>query len=244
MPDIGVMTLLRCRRGAAGIEYGLLAAGLAAAITAVVFLLGGNIASVFDTTDPAAVSPDTGAGAPVGTGPLRVIAHHAFAQGREGWTGNAVLRTLDQIGTGLSLSRESRAGNGAETVSRVFDIPAGTSRAEISFDMAFVDSWDNEQAKIYVNGTEIGAGRFSWRDDSLTLGLAPPAGITATAERVSRVQAGSWAGSTRGSDHVYKVRVAVDDPGDTLTLGFGTTLDQSQTDESLMIGNVDVRVRP
>lgn len=239
----GSRTILHACRGATTIEYGVVAGGLAAAITGALAMLGGDIAAVFDTTDTVIAGPATSAGMSFG-GPLRVIAHHTFADGREGWSGDAMVRTLDQIGTGLSLSGESRSGNAAETVSRAFTIPPGASRAEISFDMSFVDSWDNEQAKIYLNGTEIGAGVFSWRDDTLDLTVAPSTGITATVERTSSVQAGTWERSTRGTDHVYAVRIAVDDPGETLTLGFGTTLDQSQSDESLMIGNVALSVGP
>lgn len=240
----GLTTILLRRRGATAIEYGIFAAGLAAAITAVLVLLGSDVAAVFDTTDGAMTGADTGAGGTWKGGSLRVITRQTFDDGADGWSGKAVVRTLDQIGTGLSLSGESRRASATETVSRVFDIPAGSTRAEISFDMSFVDSWDQEQAKIYVNGTEIGSGTFSWFDDTLDLALAPPAGIAATAERTSSVQAGTWDTAVRGTDYTYRVRIAVDDPGEALTLGFGTTLDQSQSDEALMIGNVEVSVGP
>ena len=38
-------------RGASAVEYGLLVAGIAAVIVAVVFLLGGNIQDAFQTTN-------------------------------------------------------------------------------------------------------------------------------------------------------------------------------------------------
>ena len=55
------------------------------------------------------------------------------------------------------------------------------------------------------------------------------------------MQAGSWSDPSRGTDHTYAVRLSVENPGERLTLGFGTTLNQSQEDESLLIGNVEVR---
>ncbi len=107
--------------------------------------------------------------------------------------------------------------------------------------MAFVDSWDNEEARIFVNGAQIGIGTFRWSGGEPELTFTPSPGITASAALTSTVQAGSWSSPSRGTDYSYRVSVAVEDPGETLTLGFGTTLDQPQSDESLLIGNVEVR---
>jgi len=41
------MRYLRSTKGATAIEYGLIAAGIAVAISAVVFTMGGNIANMF-----------------------------------------------------------------------------------------------------------------------------------------------------------------------------------------------------
>jgi pilus assembly protein Flp/PilA len=38
-------------RGASAVEYGLLVAGIAAVIVGIVFILGGNLKSAFDTTN-------------------------------------------------------------------------------------------------------------------------------------------------------------------------------------------------
>ena len=38
-------------RGASAVEYGLLVAGIAAVIVGIVFVLGGNLKSAFDTTN-------------------------------------------------------------------------------------------------------------------------------------------------------------------------------------------------
>ncbi len=47
-------------RGASAVEYGLLVAGIAAVIVAVVFLLGGNIKSAFNTTNACVAGKGTG----------------------------------------------------------------------------------------------------------------------------------------------------------------------------------------
>ncbi len=98
---------LTANRGATALEYGLIAAGVGVAIAAAVFLLGGELATLFNRTSTMLPTAPDG-----GTGEMRVVARNNFADGREGWTGG-VLRTLEQIGTGLSLARNEkrRAGN-------------------------------------------------------------------------------------------------------------------------------------
>ena len=146
--------------GATAIEYGLVAAGIGVAISAAVFVLGGDVSALFGNSGSALTGARNG-------GALPLIARHSFEDGREGWSGGTP-RTLAQIGTGLSLARDEARGNGIQTVSRSFDLPAGAARAEIGFDMSFVDSWDNEQAVIYVNGARVGTGSFRWN------GTEPP----------------------------------------------------------------------
>jgi len=227
------------RRGATAIEYGILSGGVAASVAAAVFALGGQVGGFLDGAGGAVSGRDIGRG----KADMITILTQNFATDREGWTGMAPRRTLDQIGTGLSLARESRIGDGQEAVRRVFDIPAGASRAAISFDMSFVDSWDDETARIYVNGAEVMAGAHDWNTDTPpALVQMPTQTMTIDAQLTNSVQAGVWGNGIRGTDHTYRVTITVDDPGEALQLGFGTSLNQGQMDESLLIGNVELRV--
>lgn len=57
---------VRCEKGATAIEYGLIAAGIAVAISAVVFTMGDSLAGLFSTVagkiDAAASSSGSGSG--------------------------------------------------------------------------------------------------------------------------------------------------------------------------------------
>jgi hypothetical protein len=174
---------------------------------------------------------------------MRMILNQTFEFDREGWSGLAKRRTIAQIGTGLSLANESSSEDARETVSRTFAIPEGAARAELSFDMSFVDSWDtNEEAKVYVNGNPVIVGTHVWTTNNVpSLVNTSTAGMTIDAQLTNSVKAGSWRNGAGGTDHTYRVTIAVDDPGETLQLGFGASLDQSQEDESLLIGNVELR---
>ena len=236
----GACLIWRDNRGATAIEYGMLAGGLAVAITASVFVLGGEISDLFGA--PSSLVPP-------GSGEMRVVLTQNFENGREGWSGLAAVIKLDQIGTGLSLASESWRGDALEMVSRTFDIPAGATRAEVSFDMSFVDSWDaGEVAKIYVNGSEVAVGEHLWRTEAPAT-VTPTEAVTPTksgavsvnANLISSVKAGVWTNGSNGTDHTYRVTIAVDDPGQELSLGFGTSLNQGREDESLLISSVELR---
>lgn len=233
------LDMWRCRRGATAIEYGLLVGGVAMVVGVAVFALGGNIGGVIGDLGGRV----SGGGDTVGdVADMRVILNQTFANDREGWSGLAPVRTVDQLGAGLSLASESRLRNAGEAVSRTFDIPAGSARAEISFDMSFVDSWDGEQAKVYVNGTEVIVGSYNWTSDAPpSLSQTPTGGMTVETEMTNSPQGGVWQNGTLGTDYTYRVTIAVDDPGETVQLGVGTSLDQIHTDESLLIGNVQLR---
>jgi pilus assembly protein Flp/PilA len=49
IPGRSYLALLRDRRGATAVEYGLLAAGISVAIIATVFLLGGGLDTAYQT---------------------------------------------------------------------------------------------------------------------------------------------------------------------------------------------------
>lgn len=224
--------ILKDARGATAVEYGLLAAGLGVLVAGAVLTLGVDVAALFGRT-----GSTIGEAAGVSAAEMRVIAQNNFETGREEWTGGTLV-TIPLIGTGLSLAGPQTGGR--ELMRRTFEIPDAATRAEVTFDMSFVDSWDNEDANIYLDGRIIGTGNFSWNSGQLpTLNFVPVAGVTASAELVSSVRTGTW---TRANslDHTYTVKLAVDNPDSTLTLGFGTTLNSGANDESLLISNVAV----
>lgn len=50
---------IRCEKGATAIEYGLIAAGIAVAISAVVFLVGSDLVALFSGVDAKLASAPT-----------------------------------------------------------------------------------------------------------------------------------------------------------------------------------------
>jgi hypothetical protein len=166
-----------------------------------------------------------------------------------GWSGGAAAN-ITGFGEVLQIDRAARHPftPAAETVTTRFDLPAGSTAAVLEFDMTFADSWDDEEARIYVNGTAVARGQFDWDE-----GLGPPPalsldgadGIAVTAsDAVTTQSTGVSRFKAEGTDYTYRMRIEVNDPGEQVSLGFGTTLDSSGTwDESLLVDNVTVSTR-
>lgn len=129
--------------------------------------------------------------------------------------------------------------NGEEIVTRTYDLLSGYDYAVVEFDMHAIDSWDNEEFIIFVDGNPISASTFNWQQDGVTGVWStsdPNYAITITPNG-SRSQQGynnGW------SDQSFSVSVQVANPGPSMSLGFGSTLNQSLGDESWGVDNVQV----
>jgi hypothetical protein len=129
--------------------------------------------------------------------------------------------------------------DGAETVQSTFDIPDGSEVASFTFDMIAIDSWDNEEFIVFVDGAPAASLRFEHETDGVTgqwVSSNPDYTFTvvSTGPREHTGFSGGW------PDQVATVRLDVANPGETVTLGFGSTLDQEVADESFAIDNVSL----
>lgn len=59
-----IESFMRCQKGATAIEYGLIAAGIAVAISVVVFTLGGKVEGTFQSVSDALPAGGGGGGGP------------------------------------------------------------------------------------------------------------------------------------------------------------------------------------
>jgi Flp pilus assembly pilin Flp len=158
-----------------------------------------------------------------------------FENGAAGWLGGVTDNT--DPGYGGILGRFGGT-NGAQTVSKIFELDTKKDYAVAVFDLHAIDSWDRETFTVFVDDTPISGHQFAWReagvvgewtspDDNYTVTIEP------TTER-TQIGYSGWV------DQSYEMRVTVRDPGEELKLGFGSNLNQSITDESWAIDNVAV----
>ncbi|MGF1779754.1 tandem-95 repeat protein, partial [Vibrio nomapromontoriensis] len=89
-----------------------------------------------------------------------VFALDTFETGMEGWSGAG---TADSSGfdSGQMLGQQNNQ-SGDEEVSKTYDVPAGASEVTIEFDFYRLDSWDDHNFNIYIDGELFSVETFSY----------------------------------------------------------------------------------
>ena len=155
-----------------------------------------------------------------------------FNAGASGWTNNQT---------------DSGAGNGylgrlgTALVEKSFALPSGATTATISFDFLEIDSWDGESFFVTVNGREINLGAFGWTADEGATSFNAGGGITVS--KGAAVKLSGYGNETdfwAFNDSAHRFTLTVANPGETLTLGFRSTLNQELNDESFGIDNLSI----
>lgn len=169
-----------------------------------------------------------------------------FTGGLGPFTGGTV-RNVPGFGEMLLLDgTNNRGGIGTEAT---LSLDPNSDYAVISFDLAFVDSWDNETGYVFLNGQAVALGTFTHMNHpQLRTGDVPPAmqdlGIVSVDfGEAEQLRGGYFTGSggAAWSDYRQPVSMVVRTNGASeMKLGFGTNLNSSYTDESLGIDNLSV----
>jgi len=158
-----------------------------------------------------------------------------FDMGAPGWLNGVV---SNESGFGSVLGPYGGT-NGAEAVQSTFAIPEGTSVASFTFDMIAIDSWDNEDFIVFVDGEPAARLNFQHSTDGVTGEWVSdnPDYTFEVLDTGPREHSGYNAG---WPDQQASVQLDIANPGQTVTLGFGSTLDQGIGDESFAVDNVSL----
>ena len=156
-----------------------------------------------------------------------------------GWS---VAQTDDSVPYfGGILGRFGGTGGG-QMVHKTWDLDPEAGFAVLEFDLHAIDTWDLENMSIFLNDQLAGQRSFSTHAGHVGAqreisGNLP--GVTISYTPRPRDEFGYWErGDISSHDETVRVRIEVTDPGSSLKLGFGSTLNQSVEDESWAIDNV------
>ena len=128
---------------------------------------------------------------------------------------------------------------GAEIVTRTYDLMSGYDSAVIEFDLHAIDSWDNEEFIMFVDGSPISSHSFNWQSSGVTNSWTATGGNYAVTIEPSGTR-GNIGYNPGWVDQSFTVRVVVTDPGPSMSVGFGSTTNQNIYDESWAVDNVAV----
>ncbi len=172
-----------------------------------------------------------------------LIAIEDFEAGAPQWRAG---RVEDQApGFGGILGRYGGTG-GAEGVWRTYDLPAGVSHLEISFDLHAIDDWRLEDVVIFADGVELARRSFSTRPEMMgaqRLLMAPDhegLDLIAEARTGARRDRGYAQGRPATEDQTLRVRIRAYVPEGSFTLGFGSTLARPPYEASWAVDNIRV----
>ena len=159
-----------------------------------------------------------------------------FEHGAGHWIGGDTDGTQDAYGGILGPFSGS---DGEELVTRTFDLLSGYDYATVEFEMHAIDSWDNEEFIIFVDGTPISSRNFQYQNNGTTGSWTTSDGnYSVTFDPIN--DRGHQGFNTEWTDQSYSVTVQVANPGPSMSVGFGSTLNQDVGDESWAVDNIQV----
>ena len=179
-----------------------------------------------------------------------------FAVNANGWSNGGRSRLVD----GNAFLGNFADSNGQVVTEKTFSFAEGTPSVSFQFDLLEIDSWDGEEMFVMINGEKVSLGNFyndqlkafseadsasgtqgniSWQYFSvLPEAPAEVEGAEPAVEGAAPVGE-HFVGSSRYTDERHVVTITIDNPvGSSVTLGFGSTLDQGDGDESFGIDNL------
>ena len=164
-----------------------------------------------------------------------VVAHHDFETSANGWTGNLTgtggpLTDRDNLNFSTVLGRFPGHPSGGSVVGQRFALSGNQDHIVMSFDFAEIDTWDNEQFKVWVDGTQLIADRY--QKDRLDL----PSGTVAVAGATGRQNLGYGT----ATDQILRYTLSVPTTGTSVLVEFGADLNGAISDESWAIDNFDL----
>ena len=155
-----------------------------------------------------------------------VVADENFDGGSaSGWNDNKV-ETSNPGGNFTAGFLGRHQGLESQQLYKTFTIPSGIVNVNISFDFYEVDSWDNENFRVYIDDTQVFARNFQHGSNEALGG-----GMVSNGSN-SNKGFGSW------SDQFHGFSFDVTPTGTSIKLGFGAFLNGGESDESMGIDNV------
>ncbi|APX11130.1 Hint domain-containing protein [Tateyamaria omphalii] len=163
-----------------------------------------------------------------------------FESGASGWS-NSTTESDPNLGTSLG---RFGATDGVVATERTFELGADSEEVQVEFDALLLDSWDGEDFVITLNGEEV---RFSHQagdtSSPASQSFVSADGATYTID-FTNTQTGELGytsgGVSNSQDTIMNVVITITDAPAELTLGLGSTLNSSITNESFAIDNFSV----
>ena len=170
-----------------------------------------------------------------------LVTFEDYERGAPGWSGGQSEQSSSMFGGMLG---RFAGTDGAEFVSRSYEIPEEAAFAVINFDLHAIDDWALEDVVVFANGIEVLRQNFTTRPDHVDRQRALVADLPwlrADLRHRTASERGFGSSGEDMRDQTLTVRLIVSGPTEELRLGFGSTLDSTDTDSaSWAIDNLQI----
>jgi len=157
-----------------------------------------------------------------------------------GWAGAALANGVSSLGTYLTSATTYANGamnvtpptnirSGQQDVYKTFDLSGTQQSVTVSFTFNRLDSWDNENFRIWVND-------MVYLDQTYTSNASPN-----YTEIIQDKSIANISGAGTYNDAVYTYNFTISTSAGSLKLGFGSTLNENHLNESWGIDNLVIR---
>lgn len=144
------------------------------------------------------------------------------------------------LGYSDELSNLLRGGgsDGEQMARATYDLDPDLEYAVMSFDMVAIDSWDGENFNVYVNDEVVATASFDYRANGVGTWQTDNPDVSVSISHNDDL--GNMGFDNGWPDQSASMQITVRNPGEQVSLGFGSTLDQGVDDESWGVDNVRV----
>lgn len=160
-----------------------------------------------------------------------VVAQESFENGADGWS-------LNSVGVGSETGEYLGGFSQNDVVEKTFQIPDGAEQVDVSFEFLEIDSWDGEHFYVILNGRQVDLGSFQGWSDEGSRNIDTGDGIQIQIDAARDITGIGSDGRHYVNDNSHRVNITIDGPGELLTIGFASGLDQSSSDEAFGIDDL------
>jgi len=167
-----------------------------------------------------------------GSASAAVIANEDFEAGAAGWTNSTTEDGGANFSRFLGRFGNETFGNGNQVNSKTYALSGTQTQVNFSLNFYEVDSWDGEVFRVFVNGVQLFADAFQHNVDQ---GNASDAVRTRTRQLGNGTDNLGFGGFP---DQTYLYTFSIATTATSITLGFGSGLDQGAGDEAWGVDNL------
>ncbi len=163
-----------------------------------------------------------------------LISSEDFQGGATGWNDNTTTNGGATFTTYLGRFGGNTPG---ETITKSYALSSTQDYTIIEFDLYRIDDWDNEDFRLYIDGSEVFVRNFG--TSAVTIASSSLGNVSWRVAEITNATGNL--GHATSNDQIFRFTMTIQNNGNAaVSLGFGSDLNEAITNEAYGIDNVKV----